>query len=145
MTPDPVRNLEVDLRGLDDIDWPRLQHAFGGADDVPRLIASLARNHEDWSAVLGELLGDNLLHQGSCYPATAPAVPFLVRILASGSVSASRRLDLYGWLLTAATCWASDLIVSWNENLDPGWLESPGVSSSLRAGQILAEGALGAM
>src|SRR6266511_1802146 len=68
------------------------------------------RSHAHWAPVLDELLGDNLLHQGSCYSATAPAIPFLARLATSGALPARRRLDLYSWLLIAADRHAESLI-----------------------------------
>ncbi|ASO21531.1 hypothetical protein AHOG_19545 [Actinoalloteichus hoggarensis] len=34
---------------------------------------------------------------------------------------------------------ASD-IVSWEDGLDPGWLEAPGISAAMKTGHVLAEG-----
>jgi hypothetical protein len=56
----------------------------------------------DWDQTLDELFGDDLLHQGTCYPATAPALPFLTRMITSNALPARQRLDLYVWLLVAA-------------------------------------------
>src|SRR5690349_15518101 len=48
------------LVGLDDVDWRNLQHAYGGADDVPDLLLSLAEGDD---SAIGELFG-NIYHQG---------------------------------------------------------------------------------
>lgn len=70
---------------LDDERWASLPHAYGSAEDVPELIAALARGedrrktanmregvwHQIWSA---------LCHQGSVYTATFAAVPHIVAI-----------------------------------------------------------------
>lgn len=66
------------LDGLDDIDWHELHHAFGRADDVPAILRSLS---EGDPGAIGHLWG-NIYHQGTVYPATASAVPFLIRLLA---------------------------------------------------------------
>jgi hypothetical protein len=63
------------LEGLDEIDWAALSHAYGPATDVPEWLRSLRSPdpevrewvREDW----------NIVHQGTGYAATAPAVPFL--------------------------------------------------------------------
>ncbi|RSM80500.1 hypothetical protein DL991_10290 [Amycolatopsis sp. WAC 01375] len=244
LTPDSDSSATVDLTGLDAIHWTHLEHAHGSAEDVPGLIRALARNSDDWVEVLDELFGDDLLHQGTCYSATAPAMPFIVGLAAAGALPASRRLDLFLVLLFASDRWADSLlgdadraaaenrrpgaapwtqdvhqsignelpallarwdaeppatqyvlaclaalypqhgrqvihqisalaadhagtqsgaylqladalmrddrdraltiaydIVNWAEDLDPGWLDAPGASATLKAGHILAEGA----
>lgn len=70
------------LERLQTVDWNALTHAYGAAADVPDLLRALAdpdrqvRKDAYW-----ELYG-NIFHQGTRYPATAPAVPFLVELLA---------------------------------------------------------------
>jgi hypothetical protein len=113
LTPDRVGDAAadaVDLTRLEDISWAQLDHAHGGAADVPNLIRALAHQPDDFTAVLDQLLGDDLLHQGTCYSATAPAMPFLTRLLVSGSLPASRRLELCTWLVFAAGRWAASML-----------------------------------
>jgi hypothetical protein len=110
LTPDTAQDLPVDLSGLDDIPWAGLGHAHGSAEDVPGLLRGLADPFGDWDQTLDELFGDDLLHQGSCYSATAPALPFLSRMIVSGALPAKQRLDLYVWLLIAAGRWADSLL-----------------------------------
>ncbi|MFJ2841490.1 HEAT repeat domain-containing protein [Streptomyces griseofuscus] len=70
------------LSGLDTVDWSALTHAYGPADDVPGLLGALCSPDEERRRnALYELYG-NIFHQGSRYPATAAAVPFLVRMAA---------------------------------------------------------------
>ncbi|MBG6105280.1 hypothetical protein IW249_005694 [Micromonospora vinacea] len=70
------------LDGLDDIDWARLGHAYGAADDVPdQLRALLSPDPAVRDEALGELY-TNVFHQGSRFEASAYAVPFLVELLA---------------------------------------------------------------
>jgi len=70
---------------LQTVDWNALTHAYGVAADVPDLLRALAdpdrqvRKDAYW-----ELYG-NIFHQGTRYPATAPAVPFLLELLADPS------------------------------------------------------------
>ena len=83
------------LTGLDEIDWATLEHAFGPAEDTPDLLRRVASGDGGAAAeALGELWG-TIWHQGSVYPATVPAVPFLARIAAAG-VSMPGVLHLLG-------------------------------------------------
>ncbi|MEV1108151.1 hypothetical protein AB0I95_05820 [Micromonospora sp. NPDC049751] len=69
------------LDGLDDIDWARLGHAYGAADDVPgQLRALLSPDATTRDEALGELYG-NVFHQGNRFEASAYAVPFLLEML----------------------------------------------------------------
>ncbi|MBG6092632.1 HEAT repeat domain-containing protein [Actinomadura viridis] len=68
------------LAGLDDVDWARLEHAYGPAEDVPDLLRALAsESASEREKALNELYG-NIFHQGSRYEATAHAVPFLAAL-----------------------------------------------------------------
>ncbi|MEG3636724.1 hypothetical protein [Micromonospora palythoicola] len=110
LAPDQVRDVPIDLSGLDEIAWADLTHAHGTADDVPDLVRALADPYGDWEQTLDELFGDDLLHQGTCYTATAPALPFLTRMIVSGALPAKQRLDLHVWLLIAAGRRAEELL-----------------------------------
>ncbi len=112
LEPDGATEREITLAGLREIPWAELRHAHGSAEDIPDLLLALTDPYGDWESVLDELFGDNLLHQGSCYPATAPALPFLTGLIASGALPARQRLDLYVWLLLAADCLLADLLDS---------------------------------
>jgi HEAT repeats len=79
---DPFEGLDFEA-----VDWAGLTHAYGGAEDVPVLIRSLVSpDPGERSQALGELFG-SICHQGTVYPASAPAVPFLARaaVAAPGS------------------------------------------------------------
>jgi hypothetical protein len=110
LTPDEVQAGPIELAGLDEVPWAELEHAHGPADDVPGLLRELAAAGDDWDEILDVLFGDDLLHQGDCDSATAPALPFLTQMITSGALPAQRRLDLYVWLLIAAGRWADNLI-----------------------------------
>ena len=73
------------LAGLDDVAWDSLEHAYGPADDVPDLLRALAAGDAEQAEEAVYELYSNIWHQGSVYPATIPAVPFLVAIAASGA------------------------------------------------------------
>ncbi|MGI5328180.1 hypothetical protein [Actinomadura nitritigenes] len=67
------------LRGLDEIDWSALRHAYGSAEDVPDLLRAAAE-----SAEAVDDLDSRLYHQGGfiCDAATA-ALPYLVELVSS--------------------------------------------------------------
>ncbi|MBO0697076.1 MAG: HEAT repeat domain-containing protein [Zavarzinella sp.] len=69
------------LRGIDDVDWASLEHAHGKATDVPVLLRAAACDDPDARDLAFELLYETIWHQGDVYPATAPVVPFLYRLL----------------------------------------------------------------
>ncbi|MEU6192774.1 hypothetical protein [Streptomyces sp. NPDC047061] len=79
---------------LDRVDWSRLCHAYGSAEDVPALLRDLASPVEETAAEAEQELWSSIVHQGTVYPATAPAVPFLARLVAEGV----RRSALVGML-----------------------------------------------
>ncbi len=88
------------LAGLDGIDWAGLDHAYGSAEDVPALLRALrSPDEEERGEAFGELF-TNIYHQGSRYPASAVAVPFLLA-LASDPGTPER-----GWPLYLATALA---------------------------------------
>lgn len=74
------------LEGLDRIDWSRLTHAYGPADDVPRWIRELTSPEAAVRLSAGRALGSTIFHQGSRFRATAAAVPFLFELLAAPEV-----------------------------------------------------------
>jgi HEAT repeat protein len=81
---------------LDLVSWPDLGHAYGEASEVPghlRAVASPDRRVRGWA--LGRLEGV-FEHQGTVYPATAAAVPFLRELLAT--VEPGVRIRLLGLL-----------------------------------------------
>lgn len=65
------------LEGIEEVPWSELYHAYGPATDVPdQLRALFSDDAETRNSVLYTLYG-NIFHQGSVYPATLAAVPFL--------------------------------------------------------------------
>lgn len=73
------------LQGLNDVDWASLRHAYGPATDIPDLLLEIADGGAD-RGMLDQLF-ESLNHQGSVYPATAAAIPFLLRLLADSGKS----------------------------------------------------------
>ena len=67
------------LEGLDEIGWASLSHAYGGAGDVPALLRQAGSAGDVAGEAISELYG-SLFHQGTVYPATGAAVPFIVEL-----------------------------------------------------------------
>ncbi|MEV7526308.1 hypothetical protein [Streptomyces sp. NPDC091371] len=94
---------------LDDVPWHALTHAYGSAEDVPALIRALYDDDEETTGEAVYELYGNIHHQGSVYPASAPAVPFLAHAVHHAP---GRRDELLMLLATLA-------------DHDPADLESP--------------------
>lgn len=71
------------LENLDTIDWKSLTHAYGEASDVPKLIRALASDHAGKREGALDALFSTIWHQGTVYPASASAVPFLIELVGS--------------------------------------------------------------
>ncbi|TQM62888.1 hypothetical protein [Humibacillus xanthopallidus] len=93
---DPVR-----LPTVDAVDWAKLEHAYGSADDVPQMLAGLAANDDQWGGHLDDLVG-SVTHQGSSYSSTAPALRVVAGLALAPQLAAKRRLDLLFTLFLAA-------------------------------------------
>jgi hypothetical protein len=80
---------------LDTIEWHKLQHAYGSAEDIPNLIRSLVSEDEKTrKKALGDLYF-NIYHQGSIYEPASYAVPFFVEILESPDAKDKAELLFY--------------------------------------------------
>ena len=80
----------VELEGLSDIPWGTLTHAYGTASDVPIDLRRVASSDPELRQKALSQLDGSIYHQGTLYPATAHAIPFLVR-LATDPVLPNRR------------------------------------------------------
>jgi hypothetical protein len=69
------------LEGLDRVDWARLTHAYGPASDTPDHIRRLASSRASQRKAARGTLYSTIFHQGTRYPATAAAAPFLFELL----------------------------------------------------------------
>ena len=76
------------LAGLDDVPWGMLAHAYGTADDVPKVLRAIASGDADTAAEAVDELFCNIWHQGTVYEATPYAVPFLARMAVAGLATA---------------------------------------------------------
>ena len=90
----PGMDLDRVFADLDRIRWAELEHAYGSAEDVPGCLRDLASPDDEVAAQAEQELWSSIVHQGSVYEATAPAVPYLARLVAAGV----RRADLVGLL-----------------------------------------------
>ena len=88
------------LEALGTVNWGALHHAYGGADDVPDLLRALASSDETRRVEAVKALFGNIWHQGTVYPATAAAVPFLYELL--NGVDVPRKSDIAGLLASIA-------------------------------------------
>ncbi|MFE0425978.1 hypothetical protein ACFW15_26985, partial [Streptomyces sp. NPDC058953] len=79
-----LMDLERVFVGIDAVRWAAVEHAFGGAEDIPGLLRALAGDDDESSEALDELWGVLLL-QGTVYEAGIAAVPFLARVHPPGA------------------------------------------------------------
>lgn len=69
------------LDDLDRIPWAQTEHAYGSAGDIPATIREILSGSEEEAVNALGSLSENLNHQGSVYPATGVAVPFVIELL----------------------------------------------------------------
>ncbi|MEW1546317.1 hypothetical protein [Streptomyces tsukubensis] len=85
---------------LDSVRWADVEHAYGGAEDVPGLLRALAGGADQASEALDELWG-TIVHHETVFAASTAAVPFLARLAAAG-VRPVELLSLLGALAAGA-------------------------------------------
>jgi hypothetical protein len=68
------------LAGIAEVDWEALYHAYGPAGDVPVLLGAVTVGDDPTRAAAWWELWGNILHQGSVYEATLPAVDPLIAL-----------------------------------------------------------------
>ncbi|MEV5343191.1 HEAT repeat domain-containing protein [Streptomyces sp. NPDC052676] len=72
---------------IDEVDWASLRHAYGSAEDVPRLLRGLASpDPAERETALDGMYGA-VHHQGDVYDSTLACVPFLFALLAEEEVA----------------------------------------------------------
>ncbi len=69
------------LDRLDTIEWASLRGCRGPANDVPRLLRAMVSEEEGVRLEACVELFDHLWHQGTVFPASAAAIPFLFELL----------------------------------------------------------------
>lgn len=90
------------LQGISKVDWGALVHAYGPATEVPDLLRGLAANDDRWGDLHNEFVGA-VLHQGSTYSASAPALQVLAELANAPGLAPKRRLDLLYTLFLAGS------------------------------------------
>ncbi len=75
------------LDGLDTLDWSRVTHAYGPADDVPGHLRDLADADHDVRQRARWCLYDTIIHRGARTDASVPAIPFLLELAGSPEVA----------------------------------------------------------
>ncbi|MCK8677429.1 HEAT repeat domain-containing protein [Streptomyces lichenis] len=74
------------FRGIEEVDWASLSHAYGPADDVPGLLRGLASaDPGEREAALDAMYGA-VHHQGDVYDSTLACIPFLLELVADPAV-----------------------------------------------------------
>lgn len=75
------------LAMLDQVNWSSLSHAHGDASDFPILVyAAISDDKHDREFAL-KLLHETIWHQGTLYPATAFALPFIIALVQSPEIT----------------------------------------------------------
>ncbi|CAM5306324.1 hypothetical protein SAVIM338S_00529 [Streptomyces avidinii] len=81
------------LAGLDSVDWPALEHAYGTAEDVPGMLRDLYRPAK--AARAADDLLTHVHHQGGeVYSSAPPALPHLIAAAADPAVAEDVRWEL---------------------------------------------------
>lgn len=83
------------MRAIEDIDWAALTDAYGPAVEVPHRVRALASPDADVARRALNDLDAGILHQGSFYPATALAVPYIVDAVARATPSVKAEIALF--------------------------------------------------
>ncbi len=91
------------LAGMARTEWWKLDHAYGAAGDVPRLLWRLTAPDLDERDQTGRDLVSALCHQGDLFSASAAAVPFLARLASSDGCGAYEAANLLAGFANAAS------------------------------------------
>jgi hypothetical protein len=104
---------------VQDVDWGRLFHAYGVADDTPHQLRKLTSESETLRAAAVDHLAGAVLHQGTIYPVTPAAVRVVAGLLGEPVLREplSKRLATgYGpTTLTAVLAFLGDVGTSLNQ------------------------------
>jgi hypothetical protein len=115
----------VPLGDLDAVDWLSLSHAYGPAKTTADELRALTSEDEGTRSEAFGALTASICHQGSVYPATGAAVPFLVEIATMESVPAGSRAEvvmLLDWIAEGNV----DLGRRWPESATEQWVQTLG-------------------
>ena len=70
------------LEKLNEVNWKKLSHAYGSAEDVPDLLRALASEDGEKREKAYYALYGNVFHQGTRWEASPHVIPFLYELLA---------------------------------------------------------------
>ena len=110
------------MLSLDSPRWSELQHAYGGAADIPALLKHLVEvpssenNNEPWFSIWSALA-----HQGDVYSASFAAVPHVIEALASAPLRAD--FSYFQFPAWVEVCRAKNS-VSVPEDIAPAYFQS---------------------
>lgn len=85
----------LDREELFNVNWSKLTHAFGAANDVPVNLVALTSKDEDIYNEGIDFLYQTICHQGTIYQATSYTIPFLIDIARSEIVL----FDVKRWVI----------------------------------------------
>ncbi|MGW1409684.1 PBS lyase [Streptomyces sp. NPDC002403] len=101
--------------GIDDLDWASMNHAYGDASDVPRLLRGLASADEDEREIALDGMHGAVHHQGDVYDSTVACIPFLFELVTTaglpgrgGIVDLLRSIDGDGRDVEKMDFWSDD-------------------------------------
>jgi hypothetical protein len=110
---------------LQEVEWGKIEHAYGPAADVPEMIWTIVQGVEAEALRAGGELANNLNHQGSIYPATGLAVPFVIealRMTKAGPRVRAGLLSLLAGIAGGAAAWINEEPVGTESgDMGDGW------------------------
>jgi aminoglycoside 2''-phosphotransferase len=128
------------FEGLNAIPWGELTHAYGSAEEVPVWLRQLtSADAKVRQKAMYELVG-SICHQGTIWPATGYAVPFLIELLQAPAVQ--DKDSILGLLAAIATGDQLDEAI-WRENPDEPELTTVAVPAHIPIKDARAETAAG--
>ncbi|SFX60509.1 PBS lyase [Streptomyces atratus] len=72
--------------GIDDLDWASMNHAYGDASDVPRLLRGLASADRAEREIALDGMHGAVHHQGDVYDSTVACIPFLFELVTTAGL-----------------------------------------------------------
>ena len=100
------------LENLDNITWAALQDAYGPANELPGLIRALALSAPELQEEILTDVWDRIWHHGRVTEVTPHAIPFLIELVAGGSLGHNlfSVLELLYYLGDGPTPWARETV-----------------------------------
>jgi hypothetical protein len=99
------------LESIDNVNWSKINHAYGPATDVPAQLRALAFGDEQERKRALHTLHGNIWHQHTIYEATAFAVPFLVELVQNQVPDQEEVLSLIALIATGSSYMSVHLIL----------------------------------